>query len=257
LLSPEVKNAVTFIGSGDFHHISSLLIKQFKFPLNVIIFDFHPDWFIFPPRFSCGSWVNTILKEANIQKVILLGPSSSDLNSAGLFSANLSALKNNRLEIYPYAHGPSSVFLRGVPENNSLTAEKKLFFRKIRWRELKNQDLRGFFTQLLGGLKIKQAYVSIDKDCLKAKYALTNWEEGLFELGELLLLLKIIKENLDIVGLDITGDYSPANIKGYFKSFLAASDHPGNYSAKDKPQGLVNSLNQEANLKILDLLLGA
>ncbi|MCX5681208.1 MAG: hypothetical protein NT079_02875, partial [Candidatus Omnitrophica bacterium] len=36
-LNPELKNAVTFLGSGDFHHISHLLIEQFSEPLTVII----------------------------------------------------------------------------------------------------------------------------------------------------------------------------------------------------------------------------
>ena len=58
-------NSITFLGSGDFHHISEILISRFKEPLTVISFDFHPDWDTLPPRFGCGSWVSEVLKRKN------------------------------------------------------------------------------------------------------------------------------------------------------------------------------------------------
>ncbi len=70
-LEPELKNAITFLGSGDFHHISNLLIGQFHEPLSVIVFDHHPDWDIYPPKLGCGSWITRVLERPNILKVIL------------------------------------------------------------------------------------------------------------------------------------------------------------------------------------------
>src|SRR5689334_1873863 len=55
-LDPELRNCLTFLGSGDYHHLSSLLIQQFEEPLTVIVFDHHPDWDIVPPRLACASW---------------------------------------------------------------------------------------------------------------------------------------------------------------------------------------------------------
>ncbi|MCL2155676.1 MAG: hypothetical protein FWH53_08435, partial [Leptospirales bacterium] len=49
---------VFFIGSGDFHHISYLLIKNSPYKnLHVVVFDNHPDNMIFPFNIHCGSWV--------------------------------------------------------------------------------------------------------------------------------------------------------------------------------------------------------
>ena len=254
-LNPEAKNKITFFGSGDFHHISKLLIGQFTEPVSVIIFDNHPDWDILPPKFGCGSWVNRIIEQPNVLKTVLAGVSSGDLDTFSIQTANLSRFKNNRLEIYPYYHPPSKVFFRNVPQNISIISGKKLFYRKINWQFLKDKDLNNFFLNLMQRLPSQKVYVSIDKDCLRKEYAITNWEEGKLDLGQLLLMLKLIKDNLDIVGLDITGDFSPVRIKGRLKTFCSNWDHPKDYSAKGKDISLINSVNEQTNIKILDLLL--
>lgn len=248
------KDSITFLGSGDFHHISSILISQFHKPFSVIIFDFHPDWDTLPPHMACGSWVNQILKNKNIEKCILIGVSSDDISSWWVQSGNLDSLKSNRVEIYPYAHKPSSVFFKRVPKNISFEFRKHLLFNKIYWNELKGKNLEDFFLSLLKRIPTKEVYLSIDKDCLKKDYALTNWEEGHLSLGELLLMLKLIKENLDIVGVDITGDYSKICIKSKFKSIFSFFDHPRELIADKLPQPEVTALNKETNLKLLELL---
>jgi hypothetical protein len=43
------KNSITFLGPGDFHQVSHILINQFDEPICVTLFDFRPDWDIFPP----------------------------------------------------------------------------------------------------------------------------------------------------------------------------------------------------------------
>ena len=91
------KNRITFLGSGDFHHISSNLINQFNQPCSLIVFDYHPDWDILPPRKGCGSWVSEVLKNKNIKKIILIGVSSSDISTLNIQSANLASLKDNRV----------------------------------------------------------------------------------------------------------------------------------------------------------------
>jgi len=250
------KDSATFLGSGDFHHISSLLIDQFKDPLSVIIFDHHPDWDTLPPKFGCGSWVSRILEKNNIAKVVLLGVSSDDISGFWIQTGNLASLKNDRLEIFPYAHQPSRVYLRDIPQNNSLILEKKYLSTIIRWQELKNKNLEEFFLQLINRLPAKKVYISIDKDCLKPDYALTNWEEGYFGIEELLMFLGMAKRKLDIVGVDITGDYSLPLVAGKMKAFFSRLDHPKDYAAKDKPEGLINSVNQKTNLRILEVLNG-
>jgi len=249
-----LKNAVTFLGSGDFHHLSALLIEEFTEPVSLIVFDTHPDWDILPPALGCGSWVTQALRQPNIIKCVLVGVSSTDISSWSLQSANLGALKDDRLEIYPYAHPPSVVFARKVPRNISITCDKGICSSKIYWQELCNRNLEDFFLSLIRRLPTKKVYISLDKDCLKKEYALTNWEEGLLSLNELLFILKLLKENLDIVGMDITGDYSEVLLSGRLKNVLSKLDHPKDIPAAKTDFATLNRINEEANLKILEAL---
>jgi arginase family enzyme len=251
---PSPETTITLIGSGDFHHLSQLLISQFTMPLSVIVFDFHPDWDKLPPKLGCGSWVTESLQNPNILKFILAGVSSTDISSGYLESANLGSLRDNRVEIYPYLHDPSMVFLRRIPQNISLKVRSFILFKMVYWSQLKGRDLLGFFASLIERLPVRQAYISIDKDCLRKEYALTNWEEGLMSLDELLTVLKLIKEKLEIVGVDIVGDYSPVRVKGRLKAMLSRLDHPRNIEAQKHPEHYISAINEKTNLQIIDTL---
>lgn len=248
------RSSITFLGSGDFHHISSLLIEQFDEPVSVIIFDYHPDWDILPPKFGCGSWVNRVLKKKNVMKVVSLGVSSSDISSFWIQTANLDSLSSDRVEMYPYSHAPTKVLLRKVPQNISVRLRQAPFSEIIDWCQLKGNNLADFLFQIIKRLPTKQVYVSIDKDCLKKEYSFTNWEEGNFQLEDLLTMLGIIKERLDIIGLDISGDYSDVRVCGKIKNIISQFDHPGDYSAKGVDAALINSVNEQTNIKIIELL---
>lgn len=249
------KDSITFLGSGDFHHISNILISHFNEPISVIDFDLHPDWDTLPPRLGCGSWVSETQKNKNILKFILFGVSSSDISTFSIQTGNLQALKNNQLEIYPYAHLPSLVFFRSVPQNVSIKkVEKHFFSKKIYWNELQSKNLAEFFMGVVKRLPSRKVYLSIDKDCLKNEFALTNWEEGKFSLGELLLMLKLIKDNLEIVGLDITGDYSRVSVEGRIKRFISRLDHPKEIKANSLSESVINATNEKTNLEILKVI---
>jgi len=255
-LTPDSKNAVTFLGSGDFHHVTSILAEQFEEPISVIVFDHHPDWDTFPPRLGYASWVRRLLDRKNVKKIILLGVSSCDISSIHIEHGSLDSLADDRVEIYPYSHKPTRVFLRRVPENRSIRLSRAALSSVINWRELKTEGLRDVLLSVIKMLDTKKVYVSIDKDCLKKDHSLTNWEEGRLTLDELLGALRLIKENLDIVGLDITGDYSHPVVKGSLKKIYLAVDHPRDYSAKGHTKDRIASINEETNIKILETLSG-
>src|SRR5207237_2921907 len=42
--------AFNVYGSGDFHHLSALLVRRVKEPVVLVSFDNHPDWDIRPPK---------------------------------------------------------------------------------------------------------------------------------------------------------------------------------------------------------------
>lgn len=251
---PGSEDSVTFLGSGDFHHITGILLDKLNEDISVISFDDHPDWDILPPKIGCGSWVTRVLSKDNVKKVILVGASSGDVSPSIFRMGNYDSLKGDRLEIYPYQHKPTKIFFKKIPGNISIDVKRSLFLNEIRWQELKTKNIAESFLHILRRLPTKKVYVTIDKDCLKAPYSLTNWAEGHLELEELLLMLKFIKENTVVAGLDITGDYSPVKTEGFIRTAITAINHPRDFSAKGRPQSMIDSVNEAANIRILDLL---
>jgi len=254
VLAPELKSAITLLGSGDFHHVSSLLIEQFTEPISVIVFDHHPDWDILPPRLHCGSWVTQALRRPNVKKVVLVGVSSHDISCPYIHSGNLHALKDDRLEIYPAIHASTRVFFRQVPDNRSVSVRRGLLSSLITWQELRSTDLTARMSQVVKQVTPKQVYVSIDKDCLRADASLTNWETGDLRLGELTQLLTLISQELEIVGLDVVGDYSPPHVKGWLKTLMERLDRPKTFSANGKSEAEITAVNERTNLRLLDVL---
>jgi len=253
-LAPRERKYPVFLGSGDFHQISEILISRIDEPACLIVFDFHPDWDIFPPRFACGSWVSRILENKKISKCVLIGAGSADLSGPGLQTANFGALAGNRLEIYPYRHKPSSIYFRRLAPNRSVARQKGILSHKIIWRQLEKEDLTGFTLELLKRLPARKVYISIDKDCLRKDFALTNWEEGLLRLDQLLTMLKLIRENSEIIGLDVAGDYSNPVILNKIKAVISRLDHPKEFTAKNYPADLISAVNEQTNLAILAAL---
>lgn len=250
LLSQE-KNYPTFLGSGDFHHISEILTSQINEPACLVVFDFHPDWDILPPRFGCGSWVTQALKNKNISKCILIGMGSDDLSGLALQTGNLAALAANRLEIYPFRHEPSRVYFRRIPENYSIAVRRGFLSNKVIWNELEKEDLSEFTLKLIKRLPTQKVYISIDKDCLNSNFALTNWEEGALRLDQLLAMVKLMRNNLDIIGLDVVGDYSVPVISSRLKAMLSRLDHPKRLAVDNCSTDLILKVNEQTNLKIL------
>jgi arginase family enzyme len=254
VLDPKEKNAITFLGSGDFHHISSLLIEQFDKDFCVIIFDLHPDLDFLPPRFSCGSWVNLIAAQRTVKKIVMLGPSSDDLTFPNNMTFNFSWFNNARVEIYPYNHAPSRMLFKNLEKNNFIHTHSKSFFQTITWENLINKDIKAVIADIMERLPTKNIYISIDKDCLSWDHAVTNWEPGMMSLDWLLDALRALKDGATIVGMDIAGDYSPIDVKSLVKKICINWDHPRQL-AEALPVQKVNEINEITNLKILELFL--
>ena len=67
------------------------------------------------------------------------------------------------------------------------------------------------------------------------------------------MMLKELKDNLEIVGMDITGDYSSAHLKGIVKNAVSYLDRPKDVKALSYPEAFITKVNEQTNLKILEL----
>lgn len=195
-------------GSGDFHHLSALWVRQFAEPLVLLSFDNHPDWDVRPPRWCCGGWVNRALELSPVKKVCVWGCGNSARWWPGRLFANRRAEREGRLEIYRWAEGRSR---SGQDRRGAIL--------RANWRER-----FAAFVQALGDSNL---YVTIDLDCLRAEDAITNWEKGSFTLEDLAWALAQLRASrVRIVGGDICGAFSPPSYARPQQRFLAEMDHP-------------------------------
>lgn len=53
--SADHEPALTFCGSGDFHHVTLALLRRVTTPFNLLVVDNHPDWMRAIPFLHCGT----------------------------------------------------------------------------------------------------------------------------------------------------------------------------------------------------------
>jgi arginase family enzyme len=195
-------------GSGDFHYLTALWLRQLVEPFVLISFDNHPDWDVRPPRWGCGGWINRALELPQLKRVSVWGCGNFECWWPGQIFGNRRAEREGRLEVHPWADGrsPADQNRRGAIIRGS-------------WRERFTE-----FVRALGNLDV---YVTIDLDCLRAEEAVTNWESGRFMSEDVAWALTLLRaSDRRIVGGDICGAYSPPVYARRKQRFVAETDHP-------------------------------
>lgn len=196
----------TLFGSGDFHHLSGVWMRQFEEPFVVLSFDNHPDWDVRPPYWSCGAWINRALESPRAWEVSIWGCGNFECHFPGRLLGNRSAAKAGWLQVHPWAqqgvHYPAWL--------HPITPET--------WRAQFTEWVRAH-----GGQNI---YVTVDIDCLVAGQALTNWENGRFTCDDLVWALGLLREKAKIIGGDLCGAWSRPEYSGSFRRLAAWFDHP-------------------------------
>jgi len=243
-----------FMGSGDFHHVTALLLEltleKQPDPVTVIHFDNHPDWVGFEHGMHCGSWINRACAHPKISRLITVGVCSHDLKNPDLYDAIASLLSQGVLELFPYHHPPSK-----VKRNYGSGASHQQKDNYIHWQTIAKMGEHAFAIFLPQRIPTKNVYVTIDKDVLAREDAATNWDQGRMRLSFLLKLLLLIGERHTIIGADITGDYSVPHYGGDLwtrikKHAEIIIDQPWLSRNAEK----ANALNCAGNLALLEVL---
>jgi hypothetical protein len=195
-------------GSGDFHHLTALWVRQLAEPFVLISFDNHPDWDVRPPRWCCGGWVNRALELPHVRKVSVWGCGNFECWWPGRLFGNRRAEREGRLEINRWADGrpPSAQTRHGA---------------------ILRGNWRAHFEEFVRALEESNVYITIDLDCLRAEDAVTNWESGRFMVEDIAWgLTQLRGSNARIVGGDICGAFSPPVYARRKQRFAAEMDHP-------------------------------
>ena len=210
-------HGTVLVGSGDFHHLSWLLIERqmrrssSPHPLRVVVFDNHPDNMRFPFGVHCGSWVRRVAALSGVDHVHVVGITSTDIGWAHSWENQLSPLRAGKLSYW------------SVGVNTGWS----------RWLGL-DAAFRGFDTldALLDALcqtlrtSRQPTYLSIDKDVFSTKMVHTNWDQG--QLSEAQINDAIGALRGQVVGSDITGEFSAYRYRSAWKRWLSRIDaQPG------------------------------
>ena len=263
------RDCLTLFGSGDFHHVSAALLGRFpaEASLTVVVFDRHPDGDRRSPWPCCGSWILEALRMPQVQAVVVIGLGSHDIAGWRVTVGPVRALRSGKASFYPFDCPPSYAFVGGgLPAElpcASFAVGPLPLSAEIRWHnlaaDLAPNDWNGRMRRIVATIPTRDIYLSIDKDCLTPDAALTNWEPGHLPLANVLAGIGILAGERDIVGADITGEYSSAEIASpYFRRLYAADrpasapGHPG--SDMPEPDRATLRRNEETNHSLLSVL---
>jgi arginase family enzyme len=237
---------LVFAGSGDFHHVTSLLIEravESDGPATVLHFDNHPDWARHAPGRHCGSWVGKAARLAGVARVITIGVCSPDIGARRSHEGDLALIEEDRLDLFAWADpdGGDVVRLGGRA-----------------WPTISALGEAAFLDVLDAAIPTKAVYVTIDKDVLRSSDAVTNWDQGQASLAFLVAAITRAEATRRIIGADVVGDWSPPLYGGdlaarVLKRGEALLDQPW---GKPEPSN-ARAVNEAVNLSLLDLFCGA
>jgi len=201
-------HGTALLGSGDFHHLSHLLIERCVHPqLDVVVLDNHPDNMRFPFGIHCGSWVKHVARLPWVRQVHVLGICSADVSRAHAWENYL----------HPFFAGKLHYWTVGVD-----ATWLRLLGRGAQARSFADVDALG--AAFADSQRGEQApvYLSIDKDVFDASVAHTNWDQGRMILPQAEAIIAALSGR--IVASDITGEVSVHAYQTRWKRWLSALD---------------------------------
>lgn len=235
---------ITFAGSGDFHHVTPLLLERAieasgVDQVTVVHFDNHPDWVRFPKGLHCGSWVGQAARHPKTARLITVGVCSNDIDRSETKGADLGLIQDDRVELYPYRSPRGGAFVHlGGRE----------------WPTILSIGEDGFADFLARRIQTRAVYLTIDKDVLRAADAVTNWDQGQTSFGLLRALIEKIGSQHRLIGADVVGDWSRPRYGGggadaLLKRGEALLDQP--WSQPNPVYAM--QVNEAINLRLLEL----
>lgn len=236
---------LVFAGSGDFHHVTPLLleraVERAGEPVTVLHFDNHPDWARFAPGRHCGSWVGWAARLEGVRQVVTVGVTSPDVGPRKAAEGDLALVAEGRLELFAWT----------APDG---AAELSVAGRS--WPTVAGIGEAAFLDRLDATLKTRAIYITIDKDVLRREEAATNWDQGQASLAFVEAAVRRAARGRRIVGADIVGDWSPPRYgrgpSAWLKRGEAFLDQP----RRGPEPATADEVNEAANLRLLALFAG-
>ena len=210
--------ALTFIGSGDFHHVTLALLRRLTGPFNLLVLDKHPGLDAAPAVLALRHLAGS--RPAFAGPAPCLPPGRRlDFDNGFRWLAPWPDLNSGRLVVFPAVRR----------------------FRGQAWQRIPHEPLRGHPEMPVTSARVQRLlaphradltryplYISLDKDVMTVEDALVNWDSGHLRLAEVETVLNVIRElaGESLRGMDIVGDWSPVRLQGLFRLFWHCTEHP-------------------------------
>lgn len=202
-----------FMGSGDFHHVSALLVEKAcsklepSDSLELVILDNHPDNMRFPFGIHCGSWVSHAAKLSRVSHIHVLGITSGDIGVAHAWE--------NRLR--PLYTGKLTYWCMDV----DVSWMKTVGLGHAARRFDSPDELVEAFVEIQCHRQLP-VYLSIDKDAFSKETVCTNWDQGRMTEPNLVRIIDVLKSRL--IASDINGEVSNWTYQNRWKRCLSWMD---------------------------------
>ncbi|HTU89953.1 MAG TPA: hypothetical protein VMF69_07645 [Gemmataceae bacterium] len=233
---------LSFIGSGDFHHVSLALLRRLSGPFNLLVIDNHPDWMRGVPFLHCGTWLYHAAQLPGVQRIFHLG-GAVDFDNAYRWLAPWPMIRSGKIIVAP-------ALRRFQGECWERIAHQPL--RRCPDEPVEAERLSEWLAPYRAELSALPLYISLDKDVLTASEAVVNWDSGYLNATEVLAILTAFVNAAEgeLAGIDIVGDWSPVRLYGLTQWLLHWTEHPAlAIDANDAARR-----NQALNLRLLECL---
>ena len=229
------------MGSGDFHHVSALLVEKAcrklepSALLELVVLDNHPDNMRFPFGIHCGSWVSHAAKLERVGHIHVLGITSGDIGVAHAWE--------NRLR--PLYKGKLTYWCMGVNIGWMTTVGLGSAGRRF---DTPDELVNAFVENQ--HYRQSPVYLSIDKDAFSKETVCTNWDQGRMTGQHLFRIIDALKSRM--IASDINGEVSNWTYENRWKRCLSWLD-----GQEPVPQAQLQTWQkqqQEFNTRILTAL---
>lgn len=233
---------VVFAGSGDFHHVTPLLLERAVAeagePVTLLHFDNHPDWVRFAQGRHCGSWVGRAARMDGVARVITIGVCSPDIGRTKAREGDLALISEGRLDLFAWTtpDGGGEVTLEGRS-----------------WPTITAIGELAFLDRLDSSVPTRAVYVTIDKDVLRQEDAVTNWDQGRASLDFVIAAVRRVARGRRIVGADVVGDWSKPVYGGGPSALLKRGEAMLDQPWRRPAPAAADRVNEAVNLQLLSL----
>jgi hypothetical protein len=96
----------------------------------------------------------------------------------------------------------------------------------LHWRNLAERQLADACVEVVAALPTEAVWITLDKDVLPEREALTNWDQGRMPLAAATAVIEAVGARKRVLGADVCGEYSPPAHRNLFKRIESRMDQP-------------------------------